>query len=399
MSEYPEFPVVGTADATDFPAPPGTKLTQDDLKSPDTNYPVVRWDAFIFWPLSYIDNRVSFAIIVTDASRQVLKEIEAVGSRYIAHIDIDTTARQVRFTGQASEVAAVSFGDLSSAALEGHALVVKEAGAEHLEFPITSTGDATDFTAPEGTKLTQDNPGSSDTNYPVVRWDTYIFWPLSYIDNRVSFAIIVTDTSRRVLKQIEAVGARYIAQINVDTSARHVGFTGQADDVAIVSFGDLSSAALEGHALAIKEDEVKKDKSEYPEFPVAGTGDATDFPAPEGTKLTQDNLNSPDTDYPVVRWDAYIFWPLSYIDNRVSFAVIVTDTSRQVLKQIEAVGARYIAQINVDMAARQVGFTGQAGDVATMSFGDLSSAALEGHALAVKKDESKKDDATQSKAY
>jgi hypothetical protein len=73
----------------------------------------------------------------------------------------------------------------------------------------------------------------------------------------------------------------------------------------------------------------------------------------------------------VLLWGSYIFWPLSYIDNRVSMAIVQTNTTGAIVKTAEAAGARYINSIQIDTANKRVAFVGQAGMVASLSWSVL----------------------------
>lgn len=102
--------------------------------------------------------------------------------------------------------------------------------------PFVSSADATEFPAPNGTKVTTDFNGPTYERYPVLRWGGYTYWPLSYIDNRVCMAIVITDSARNIVKIIQAIGARYIRSIEVHEATLEVSFIGQADRVATVEW-------------------------------------------------------------------------------------------------------------------------------------------------------------------
>jgi hypothetical protein len=105
--------------------------------------------------------------------------------------------------------------------------------------------------------------------------------------------------------------------------------------------------------------------------PIISAADATDFPAPPGTKVAT-NIGGPSKEiHPVLLWADYIYWPLSYIDNRVSMAIVVTDSGMNIIKVLEAHGARYIEEIRVNEATKEASFIGQAGQVATLSWHQL----------------------------
>jgi hypothetical protein len=229
--------------------------------------------------------------------------------------------------------------------------------------PTVSSADATNFPAPDGTEVTVDKPsGLTENVYPILLLNGYTYWPLSYHNNRFSFAIVVTNTTNNVtesniISTIEAPGARYIASIQINTTKHEVNFVGQNGEVATLSFDALSV---------------------FPGSATVSTADATNFPAPGGTKVTSDpDSGLTENDYPILLLNGYTYWPLSYHDNRFSFAIIVTNTTNNVtesniISTIEAPGARYIASIQVNTTKHKVNFVSQSGEVATLSFDALS---------------------------
>ncbi len=123
--------------------------------------------------------------------------------------------------------------------------------------------------------------------------------------------------------------------------------------------------------------------------PVAGTGDASNFPAPSGTKVATNrclpgpegcNPNGPQVSaYPVLLYNGFTYWPLSYEDNRVSFAIVITSGSTlSIVGQFEAPGSRYIDSIQVSSGTETVNFVGQSFDGASVSWSELAQAANAG---------------------
>ncbi|KAK3353881.1 hypothetical protein B0T25DRAFT_581552 [Lasiosphaeria hispida] len=110
--------------------------------------------------------------------------------------------------------------------------------------PTNSTMNATNFPAINGTKIETDSGGPTYDSYPVVLLGNYTFWPLSYDDNRDSFAVLVTDNETNVINAIEAPGARYIDWIAIDSANETVTFVGQADRVAVLAWDALSAATV-----------------------------------------------------------------------------------------------------------------------------------------------------------
>lgn len=78
----------------------------------------------------------------------------------------------------------------------------------------------------------------SDT-CPVVRWDGYDYWAMSYGDNRSSFAIHAFDASGELHGVVEESGARYVYAVDVDEEAETVTFRGQGDRTVTMTWEEL----------------------------------------------------------------------------------------------------------------------------------------------------------------
>jgi hypothetical protein len=99
-------------------------------------------------------------------------------------------------------------------------------------------------------------------------------------------------------------------------------------------------------------------------------------PIPDGMKVTA--LQGPDTlqsanPGPVLAVGGFTLWPMSYIDNRVSFGMVMYDLKWNVVSTVEKQGARYICQITKSGEGGQgsVTFTGQASQSVTMSLDEI----------------------------
>lgn len=120
------IPIVSTTDAAEFPNPSGTTLSTNrcstsgipegcNAEGPlDSQYPILLHNGYTYWPLSYDDNRKSFALIVTSNSSTYPKDIfEVKGARYIDSIEVLPGNESVKFIGQASNAASVPWTDLT----------------------------------------------------------------------------------------------------------------------------------------------------------------------------------------------------------------------------------------------------------------------------------------------
>ncbi len=98
-------------------------------------------------------------------------------------------------------------------------------------------------------------------------------------------------------------------------------------------------------------------------------------PIPSGMKVTA--LSSPNSGPispgPVLAVGGFTLWPMSYMDNRVSFGMVMYDTKWNVVNQVEKPGARYVYKITMSGSAGSgsVTFTGQADQSVTMSLDEI----------------------------
>ena len=101
---------------------------------------------------------------------------------------------------------------------------------------------------------------------------------------------------------------------------------------------------------------------------------APDGPTPDGMKvasLAGPDILQPAPACPVLAIGSFTLWPMSYIDNRVSFGMVMYDPLWEIVQQVEKPGARYIYQITTDENAQTVSFVGQANQAVTMSLDEI----------------------------
>jgi hypothetical protein len=99
-------------------------------------------------------------------------------------------------------------------------------------------------------------------------------------------------------------------------------------------------------------------------------------PTPDGMKVTSlqgPNVLQPAPACPVLAVGGFTLWPFSYIDNRVSFGMVMYDLKWRVLNQVEKTGARYVYKITLDGSGDKgsVTFWGQADQSVTMSLDEI----------------------------
>jgi hypothetical protein len=73
---------------------------------------------------------------------------------------------------------------------------------------------------------------------PVLAIGSFILWPMSYIDNRVSFGMVMYNPRWKAGAQVEKRGARYVYKITVDGSGS-VTFWGQGDQKVTLTLAEI----------------------------------------------------------------------------------------------------------------------------------------------------------------
>ena len=100
-------------------------------------------------------------------------------------------------------------------------------------------------------------------------------------------------------------------------------------------------------------------------------------PVPNGMKVASisgPNVLQPLPACPVLRVGSFTLWPMSYVDNRVSFGMVMYDPKWKVVNQVEKPGARYVYKISLSMLVTGSGsatFWGQSDQNVTMSVDEI----------------------------
>ena len=96
---------------------------------------------------------------------------------------------------------------------------------------------------PDGMKVafSADSSGKPASLGPILALGSFILWPMSYYDNRVSFGMVMYDPKGKVINTIEKQGARYIYKITPQGSGASgsVTFVGQADQSVTMSLDEI----------------------------------------------------------------------------------------------------------------------------------------------------------------
>jgi len=97
--------VVAVAAGSSPPVPAGLKVTCMDGANVFTSNgmcPVVKYKGLTTWAYSFVDNRMSFALVTYDANNNVVQNQTMDGSRYVWQITVDEVSRSATVWGQAT---------------------------------------------------------------------------------------------------------------------------------------------------------------------------------------------------------------------------------------------------------------------------------------------------------
>lgn len=106
----------------------------------------------------------------------------------------------------------------------------------HMPKPPGPVPDGMKVTALQGANVLQSAPAC-----PVLAVGGFTLWPLSYIDNRVSFGMVMYDPKGKVVNQVEKPGARYVYKVTTTGtgSGGSVTFSGQSDQSVTMSLDEI----------------------------------------------------------------------------------------------------------------------------------------------------------------
>lgn len=98
------------------PIPAGLKVTcvsvPDDGAQPSKTCPVIYYGGYRTWIYSFIDNRVSFALVSYDAQGNVVQNVTRDGARYIFDAMSSDGNKTVVLLGQAKQYVQINWSDL-----------------------------------------------------------------------------------------------------------------------------------------------------------------------------------------------------------------------------------------------------------------------------------------------
>jgi hypothetical protein len=99
------------------PVPPGLKVTcvrsSDNGAAPSKSCPIVKYLGVTTWAYSYLDNRVSLALVSYDAQNNVIGITEKPGARYVFEALSSERTKTVMFVGQARQSVTATWAELA----------------------------------------------------------------------------------------------------------------------------------------------------------------------------------------------------------------------------------------------------------------------------------------------
>ncbi|MGL1901372.1 MAG: hypothetical protein OCC49_04490 [Fibrobacterales bacterium] len=310
------------------------------------NCPVLQAYGYHYWPLSYIDNRVSLGIVKFDTLGNYIGFKEHSGTRYVETGNLDDQNINITFTGQSNKSVSIALAELES--------IVSTESRPKVE--LIAKGLIP--TIPAGLKVScfSDASTNSSNTCPVVKWNGISYWALSYFDNRSSLSIVGFDMNGTVLTQKEIIGTRYVWTAIINESDSTITFKGQGSGMINIAWNQLGSI----------------DNVISPTISMVNGSSAPAIPA--GSKITCfDGPNSfTSSPCPVVSYENSTYWAYSYLDNRSALNIVKYDINNIIIGQKEITGVRYIWEIEIDTITKQLTFKGQGGGTGKVLFSELS---------------------------
>ena len=79
---------------------------------------------------------------------------------------------------------------------------------------------------------------------PTLAIGGFTIWPMSYMDNRVSFGMVSYDPKGKVVEQLETPGARYVYKVTIDSATGTATFYGQDDQKVSLTLDQMYKLIL-----------------------------------------------------------------------------------------------------------------------------------------------------------
>ncbi|MFD0767014.1 hypothetical protein ACFQZI_19305 [Mucilaginibacter lutimaris] len=193
----------------------------------------------------------------------------------------------------------------------------------------------------------------------VIAWGEYVYWVFDFVHNGQA-AIVAYNYHWEMVKRWNLQRVRYIWDIEIDAAKKTVTFFGQG--------GASDTVKLQELCISKKQDDSINPP---PVIKILSSAQVPPTPAGLWRNGQTGNPANPGHDVPVLLWENYKYVTYIYPDNRLAFAIIAFDKDGTIVKDWEVRGARYIDQMTLDDANKQVTFTGQSGAKATVNWRDL----------------------------
>lgn len=73
----------------------------------------------------------------------------------------------------------------------------------------------------------------------VVGLGSFVIWPLSYLDNRMSVALVVYDSNKNIINIVEKPGARFVHNVTVNNADHSVTFWGESNHSVMLTLAEM----------------------------------------------------------------------------------------------------------------------------------------------------------------
>lgn len=198
-------PYIVTVYRSKLPDPPAgwnyTGLSRDPIRS-DFTVLVLLFGSYAYTALDQVDNppHPAMKIIGWDAQRNIVKDMNKEGARYLSDITFDRARQTVKFSGQAGHFVSATLDELIVHPIVAH---LPSSSGPLLPYPLAY--------------------GNADPNkFPVVKCGIYTFWPVTYKDGRDTICVVVANQDNVIQGLIDCPGTQLVQNIEINNFDRKI---------------------------------------------------------------------------------------------------------------------------------------------------------------------------------
>jgi HSP20 family molecular chaperone IbpA len=293
------------------PIPPGLGLMSD--YSGYLQYGAIKASAYC-----YTDNRVSVAIVVYNKNDEIITILEYTGNRYPKEMHLDADRQTLVISGQL------------------YPTVIPLLDLAHLAFPPAIKKESPSSVSPlipAGLKLDY----SGLEKIPSLHYGVIKARVFSYVDGRSSFAVVVYNENDEIITILEYPGDKAVKELDIDADKQSFVISGQSGTETVISLSEIRPFAFPANS----ETETEEPRIKF---------ESLSLSIPPGLKSDYSGY----LQYGAIKASVY-----SYIDNRVSVALVVYNKNDEIIAIDQYEGNRYVKEMRIDEDNQTLVISGQ----------------------------------------